>query len=105
MIGWIYLLLAGLLEVGVVVGIREVSAGRYLRGIPLHALGMSSSLYLLYLAMNTIDISIAYAAYTGIGVLGTVVVGMAFWDEKASLRKIGYLALMVSALTVMKLAG
>lgn len=105
MIGWVYLLLAGLLEVGVVIGIREISSGRYRTGIPMHVLGMSSSLYLLYLAMSSIDVSIAYAAYTGIGVIGTVIIGMTLWGEKASSRKIGYLTLMVIALVVMKLAG
>lgn len=102
---WFYLLTAGVLEILVVVGIRGIALRRYARGCALYALGLISSLFLLYLAMKTIDMSIAYAAYTGIGVVGTVVTGILFWGDKKSYKKLAYLSLLVASIVALKTAG
>lgn len=102
---WFYLLTAGALEILVVVGIRDIALKRYVRGCSMYALGLGSSLFLLYLAMKTIDMSIAYAAYTGIGVVGTVVTGILFWGDKKSYKKLAYLSLLVASIVALKTAG
>ncbi|CAM4257898.1 DMT family transporter [Kerstersia similis] len=102
---WVYLLLAGLLEIFVVAGIRDMALKRYARGIVVYALGISTSLSFLYLAMRSIDMSVAYTAYTGIGVIGTVLAGILFWGDKSGARKFIYLALIVGGIVVLKLAG
>ncbi|MBN3003123.1 quaternary ammonium compound-resistance protein SugE/paired small multidrug resistance pump [Chromobacterium alkanivorans] len=102
---WLYLLTAGVLEILVVVGIRDIALKRYARGCAMYGLGLGSSLFLLYLAMKTIDMSIAYAAYTGIGVVGTVVTGILFWGDKKSGKKLVYLSLLVASIVALKTAG
>ncbi|CAK7021529.1 DMT family transporter [Kerstersia gyiorum] len=102
---WFYLLLAGLLEIFVVAGIRDMSMKRYARGMVVYALGISTSLSFLYLAMRSIDVSVAYTAYTGIGVIGTVLAGILLWGDSAGLRKFFYLTLIVASIVVLKLAG
>ncbi|WP_420361538.1 SMR family transporter [Chromobacterium haemolyticum] len=54
----------------------------------MYALGLSSSLFLLYLAMKTMEMSIVDTAYTGIGVVGTVVAGILFWAIKRATRRL-----------------
>lgn len=102
---WFYLLLAGLLEIFVVAGIRDIASKRYRRGAVVYGVGLSTSLYFLYLSMRTIDVSIAYTAYTGIGVIGTVVSGILLWGDKGGLRKFFYLLLIIASIVTLKMVG
>ena len=101
---WIYLILAGLLEIAVVAGVRDIAFKRYGRGIAVYAAGLSASLFFLYLAMRQIDVSIAYTSYTGIGVVGTVVSGILFWGEKKSVRKALSVFLFIAAVMALKVS-
>lgn len=101
---WIYLILAGLLEIAVVAGVRDIAFKRYARGIIVYAVGLSSSLLFLYLALRQIDVSIAYTSYTGIGVVGTVASGILFWGEKRSIKKALYVSLIIGAIIVLKVS-
>ena len=100
---WLFLILAGLLEVFVVKSIRDMVHKQYATGIPLYIVAISSSLYLLFLAMREIDISIAYAVYTGMGVVGTVMMGMFLWGEQKSLEKVSYVGLILVGVVSLKL--
>jgi multidrug transporter EmrE-like cation transporter len=100
---WFCLILAGLLEVFVVKSIRDMVHKKYVTAIPLYIIAISSSLYLLFLAMREIDISIAYAVYTGMGVVGTVLMGMFLWGEQKSLEKAGYVGLILIGVVSLKL--
>ncbi|NHC61913.1 DMT family transporter [Paenalcaligenes suwonensis] len=102
---WLFLVLAGLLEIFVVAGIRDMVCKRYRRGAVVYGLGLSSSLYFLYLSMRTIDVSIAYTAYTGIGVIGTVVSGIILWGDKGGARKFFYLLLIIASIVALKMVG
>ncbi|EAQ5803286.1 hypothetical protein QHJ03_004025 [Salmonella enterica] len=102
---WFFLIAAGLLEIIVVIGIRNLALGKYSIGVPSYILGICSSLYCLYLSMQYIDVSIAYAAYTGIGVIGTVAFGMLFWQESRSKRKLTCLFFIVISLVCLKMQG
>lgn len=100
---WFFLILAGLLEVFVVKSIRDMVHKKYATAIPLYIVAISSSLYLLFLAMREIDISIAYAVYTGMGVVGTVLMGMFLWNEQKSLEKVSYIGLILIGVVSLKL--
>lgn len=102
---WIFIVLAGLLEVLVVVGIRLLTLKKYLLGGVIYLSSLTSSLYFLSLAMRELDMSISYAAYTGIGIVGTAIYGMLFCGDKKSVSRGFYITLIVGSVCLLKLAG
>lgn len=102
---WLFTILAGLFEVLVVVGICMISIKKLFWGITLYLSSFIISLYFLHLAMRQIDMSIAYSAYTGIGVIGTVITGIIFWGESRRIMKFVYIAVIMAAIFVLKLAN
>ncbi|WP_043970248.1 MULTISPECIES: multidrug efflux SMR transporter [Acinetobacter] len=102
---WLLLITAGLLEVFVVKSIRDLIHKKYRTAIPLYLLSLTFSLFLLHLAMKTIDVSISYAIYTGIGVIGTILMGILFWGERKSIEKFFYVGVIVTGVITLKLAS
>lgn len=102
---WLYLVLAGLLEIGWPVGLKmaQESATRW-PGIAA-ALGfMAASGCFLWLAQRDIPMGTAYAVWTGIGAAGTFLVGvMCFGDAASVMRYFGVL-LIVAGVVTLKLA-
>ena len=101
---WIFIVLAGLLEVLVVLGIRMLALKKYFHGIVLYGMALSTSIYFLHLAMKSVDASVAYAAYTGIGVMGTVLSGILFWGERKSRKKIVCVFLITCSVIMLKMS-
>lgn len=84
---WIYLLLAGMLEIAGVVGVKKVSEKASWTGYFMLIGGFIISLSLLQLALEEIPLSIAYAIWTGIGTLGATIIGIFYHNEaKNSMR-------------------
>ena len=102
---WIFIVLAGLLEVLVVLGIRMLALKKYFHGIILYGMALSTSIYFLHLAMKSVDATVAYAAYTGIGVMGTVLSGILFWGERKSRKKIVCVFLITCSVIMLKMSG
>lgn len=102
---WLVLAVAGLLEIGWAVGLK-LSEG-FTRPLPtvLTILSIVVSLALLGVAARTIPIGTAYAAWAGIGIVGTAVVGIILFDESASLLRLAAMALIVIGVVGLKLAG
>lgn len=92
---WLLLFVAGLFEVAWAVGLE------YSEGLsrPLPALGtgvaMVVSLFLLAQAVRDLPIGTAYAVWTGIGAVGTALVGIAVFDEPATLARLGFISVIV----------
>lgn len=105
--GWVYLLLAGLLELGWPVSIKFAWAGGRLHpGPAAAAVGcMLGSMGLLLLAQRTIPIGTAYAVWTGIGAAGTAALGMLILDEPATLLRVVFLSLIVAGVAGLKFTG
>ncbi len=80
---WIILVFAGLFEIGWAVGLKY--ADGFTRPLPsvLTAASMVISLGLLGVALKSLPLGTAYAVWTGIGTVGTVVLGMLFYGEPA----------------------
>ena len=55
--------------------------------------------------MKSVDASVAYAAYTGIGVMGTVLSGILFWGERKSRKKIVCVFLITCSVIMLKMSG
>lgn len=104
-VAWLYLVFAGLAEIGWAVGLKYTEG--FTRPLPtaLTIGGMVVSFWLLSLAMRAIPLGTAYAAWTGIGAVGTVLLGMLLFDEPRDLARIGCIALIVCGVVGLKLLG
>lgn len=100
---WLILFVAGLTEVGWAVGLKYTQG--FTRPLPtaLTATAMVLSLWLLGLAVRTLPLGTAYAVWTGIGTVGTAIVGILLFDEPATAVRVGCLALIVSGIVGLKL--
>lgn len=99
---WLYLLVAGLLEVGWAVGLKFTDG--FTRVVPtgLTVISMVASLAMLGLALKALPLGTAYAIWTGIGTIGTVVLGIALFGESASVVRLGCIALIVAGIIGLK---
>ena len=100
---WLWLILGGLFEVGFTTALRYVDN---FRNVPwtLAFLGsVTLSMGLLEVAARTIPMGTAYAVWAGIGAVGTVIVGMALFDEPATLIRLLLILTIVAAIAGLKL--
>lgn len=100
---WIYLLLAGLTEIGWAVGLKYTEG--FSRPVPsiLTALSMVVSLGLLSMALRTLPLGTSYAIWTGIGIVGTAIFGIVALGESASPAKLGCVVLIIAGIAGLKL--
>lgn len=101
---WIYLVVAGLLEIGWAIGLK-FTAG-FSRPWPSVATvsAMIASFLLLAQALKVIPVGTAYAIWTGIGAAGTAVIGMMFLGESREMLRVLCLVLIVAGVVGLKLA-
>lgn len=102
---WLYLVIAGLCEIGWPLGLKisQASANR-LPGIALAVVAMAASGLFLWLAQKTIPMGTAYAVWTGIGAAGTFVVGVIVFRDSADLMRILSVVLIIAGVIGLKLA-
>ena len=102
---WIYLVLAGLFEIGWPVGLKMAQqADTRITGI-LVAIGfMAVSGLLLWLAQKQIPIGTSYAVWTGIGAAGTFLVGIFFYGDPTSLGRYLGIILIIAGVATLKLS-
>ncbi|MGD9507653.1 MAG: quaternary ammonium compound efflux SMR transporter SugE [Geminicoccaceae bacterium] len=102
---WFLLFLAGLLEIGWAVGLKYTAG--FTRPLPtvLTVASMVVSMGLLGLAVRTLPLGTAYAIWTGIGTLGTAVLGIALFGESASLARLACIGLIVAGIAGLKLVS
>jgi quaternary ammonium compound-resistance protein SugE len=102
---WIVLVLAGLFEVGWAVGLKYTDG--LTRPLPtaLTVLAMAVSLALLGLALKTLPLGTAYAVWTGIGTVGTALLGVWLFGEPAAALRLACIGLIVAGIVGLKLAG
>jgi quaternary ammonium compound-resistance protein SugE len=93
---WIYLAVAGLLEIGFAFGMKW-SEG-FSRPLPAAATAATgiASIWLLSMALRVLPIGTAYAVWTGIGAAGTALVGMALLGESVTAARLACLAMIVA---------
>ena len=102
---WLILFVAGLTEVGWAVGLKYTQG--FTRPMPtaLTVIAMVLSLWLLGLAVRTLPLGTAYAIWTGIGTVGTVIVGILLFNEPASALRVMCVALIVTGIVGLKLVS
>lgn len=106
MFAWIYLLIAGLLEIGWPLGFKLSQTTSYrVTFISVGVVCMALSGLFLWLAQRSIPIGTAYAVWTGIGAAGTFLIGvLAFNDSLAMMRVLSFL-LIVAGVIGLKISG
>lgn len=102
---WIYLLIAGIFEVAWAIGLKYTHGFTRLVPSILTLIGMSISFYFLSMATKTLPIGTAYAVWTGIGALGTVVIGMILFNEPRDLIRILFVAFILVGIIGLKLTS
>lgn len=102
---WIYLIIAGIFEVVWAIGLKYSHGFTKLVPSLITLGGMVVSFYLLSLATRTLPIGTAYAVWTGIGALGTVLLGIFLFNEPAGISRIIFLCLIVIGILGLKFAS
>jgi quaternary ammonium compound-resistance protein SugE len=100
---WIYLFFAGIFEIGWAVGLKYTHGFTRLTPSLLTAAAMAVSLFLLGLALRSLPLGTAYAIWTGIGTIGTAILGIVLFAEPAAalrLACIGMIAAGIIGLTL-----
>ncbi len=102
---WIILLFAGLFEVGWAVGLKYTDG--FSRPLPtaLTIAAMAVSLGLLGLAMKELPLGTAYAIWTGVGAVGTVIAGIILFGESMALFRLASVALIIAGLVGLKMSA
>ncbi|NKE47096.1 quaternary ammonium compound efflux SMR transporter SugE [Roseomonas frigidaquae] len=102
---WVYLVAAGLLEIGWAMGLKQTQGFTRLWPSVLTVGAMAGSFWLLALALKALPIGTAYAIWTGIGAVGTAILGIWLLGEPASPGRLAGIALILSGIVTLKLAG
>jgi quaternary ammonium compound-resistance protein SugE len=102
---WIILILAGLLEVVWAVGLKYTEGFTRLIPSALTLTAMAGSVGLLGLALRTLPLGTAYAIWTGIGTVGTVIYGIVMLNEPASVVRLTCIAMIVGGIIGLKISN
>ena len=100
---WVYLLLAGIFEIGFAIGLKYTEGFTRLWPSMGTIVAAGISLWLLTQALRTIPVGTAYAIWTGIGAVGVAALGVILFSESASPARLGCIALIVAGVVGLKL--
>ena len=105
---WILLIIAGLFEVGFTTCLgkaKETTGSTSTLWIIGFFISLSVSMFLLYKASQALPLGIAYAVWTGIGAVGTVVVGILFFKEPAEFWRLFFIATLIGSIIGLKVVS
>jgi quaternary ammonium compound-resistance protein SugE len=102
---WFWLILGGLFEVGFTTSLRFVEGFRNLPWTLAFLVSVAISMGLLELAARQIPMGTAYAVWGGIGAVGTVLVGMAWFEEPATTVRLLLILAIVAAIAALRLTA
>ncbi|WP_079913430.1 quaternary ammonium compound efflux SMR transporter SugE [Paenibacillus sp. 32352] len=102
---WVYLIIAGLFEVVWAVSIKYMNGFTKLVPSAVTVAGMAVSFYFLSQALKSLPMGTAYAIWTGIGALGTVIIGMFFLGEPRDAIRILFLLLIIGGIVGLKVTA
>ena len=102
---WVYLFLAGLLEVTWAIGLKYAEGFTRPRASVFTVVMMIASFYTLSLAVRTIPIGTGYAIWTGIGAVGTAVLGVILFKEPATVARVVCIGVIVAGIVGLKVTA
>lgn len=96
---WLLLIVAGAFEITGVAGFERLTRGRCASGLPLLVGGFGLGLMCLHGAMQSLPMTVAYGVFTGIGAVGSTLIGILFWGDSARpVRLLCIAAIVISVL-------
>jgi quaternary ammonium compound-resistance protein SugE len=102
---WLYLTLAGLLEIVWAIGLKYTEGFTRIAPSLITIVAMVASVWFLALALKTIPVGTGYAVWTGIGAVGTAILGIVLFSEPATAARIACIGLIVAGIFGLKLAS
>ena len=100
---WLYLAIAGLLEVAWAIGLKYSEGFTHLVPTTITVGAMIASVVLLGLALRDLPVGTGYAIWTGIGTVGTVILGMVLFGDPATATRLGCIGLIIAGIAGLKL--
>jgi quaternary ammonium compound-resistance protein SugE len=100
---WTMLFVAGLLEIGWAIGLKYTDGFTRLTPSVLTLVSMIASVALLGLSLKSLPVGTAYAVWTGIGTVGTALLGIALLGEPATALRLVCIGLIVAGIVGLKL--
>ncbi|MBY7144731.1 multidrug efflux SMR transporter [Virgibacillus sp. NKC19-3] len=102
---WFILIIAGLFEVVGVTGMQKIAKGEKVSGFSILVAGFLISFTLLSVAMETIPLGIAYGVWTGMGTVGSAIVGMIFYNESTDRLRLMFMGLVIVAVVGLRVVS
>jgi len=102
---WVILFVAGLFEIGWAVGLKYTEGFTRLWPTVATAAALVASMALLGISLRTLPLGTAYAVWTGIGSVGTAVLGIVLFREPATAMRLACIGLIVAGIVGLKLAS
>lgn len=102
---WLYLFLAGLFEIGWVIGMKYSEGFTKIVPTTLMVAAMGASLAFLTIAVKTLPLGTSYAVWTGIGAIGAMVAGIVLFGESASAMRLACASLILLGIVGLKIAA
>lgn len=102
---WMYLLLAGLFEIGFTTALRYLDASLAWRPLVAFLICATASFVCLSMSLRGIPLGTAYAIWTGIGAAGTVLIGLLFYHEPFDTARLVFLLLLIISIIGLKLVS
>jgi quaternary ammonium compound-resistance protein SugE len=102
---WTYLVLAGLLEIGWAVGLKYTDGFTRLWPSVVTLVTLAASMLFLALAVRTIPIGTGYAVWTGIGAVGTAILGIVLFHESAAGQRLVFIAIVLLGIVGLKMTS
>lgn len=102
LLAWIYLVIAGLLEVSWAIGLKYTDGFSKLVPSLVTLIAIAGSMFLLAKAAQSLPIGTAYAIWVGIGALGTAIMGIVLFQEPVSVLRILFLLLLLVSIVGLK---
>ena len=102
---WLILLIAGLCEIGWAIGLKYTDGFTRLAPSVLTGAAMVVSVVLLGIALKTLPVGTGYAVWTGIGAVGTAILGMFLFGEATDLPRLASIGLIVAGIIGLKLTS
>ena len=102
---WLVLVVAGLFEVGWAIGLKYTDGFTRLVPSVATAVAMVVSVVLLAFARRTLPVGTAYAVWTGIGAIGTVILGIVLFGEPATLARLASIGLILAGIVGLKVVS
>ena len=102
---WLHLIIAGLLEVAWAIGLKQTDGWTRLWPSVITALLMVASFFFLSLALRSLPLGTAYAIWTGIGAVGTAMIGIFVFGEPRTAARLVCIVLIVAGIVGLKLTS